>query len=44
VCYFDDPEREEIFLMRIYSKNEQENLSSAEKKALKEFAEMIKRR
>lgn len=44
VCYFDDPHREELFMMRIYPKNVQEDLSSTEKKALKEFAEMIKRR
>ncbi|MBS0616240.1 MAG: type II toxin-antitoxin system RelE/ParE family toxin [Verrucomicrobia bacterium] len=44
VCYFDDPERRELFLMQIYAKNEQENLSPGEKKTLKEFAERVKRR
>jgi hypothetical protein len=44
VCYFDDPERGELFLMKLYPKNEQENLSPDEKKALKEFANMVKRR
>lgn len=44
VCYFDDPEREELFLMRIYPKNEQENLTFEEKKALREFAEILKKR
>ena len=43
VCYFDDPGREELFLMQIYTKNEKENLSSDEKNALKEFSEMVKR-
>ncbi|MFI5334320.1 MAG: type II toxin-antitoxin system RelE/ParE family toxin [Chlamydiales bacterium] len=44
VCYFDDPYREELFLMRIYLKNEREDLTSEEKKALREFAEIVKRR
>jgi hypothetical protein len=44
VCYFDDPGREELFLMHIYPKNEQEDISPEEKKALKKFAEMVKRR
>ena len=44
VCYFDDPEQEEIFLMQIYAKNEQANISPDEKKELKKFAEMVKRR
>lgn len=42
VCYFDDPEREELFLLKIYGKNEKEDLSAAEKKSLKEFSEMVK--
>lgn len=44
ICYFDNPRREELFLMQIYTKNEKENISSEEKKILKEFSEMIKRR
>jgi hypothetical protein len=44
VCYFDDPNRKELFLMKIYPKNEQEDLSADEKKSLKEFSNMIKRR
>jgi len=44
ICYFDDPEREELFLMKIYPKNEKEDLSADEKKALKEFSNMVKRR
>lgn len=44
ICYFDDPGREELFLMKIYPKNEQEDLSADEKKALKEFSNMVKRR
>ena len=44
VYYFDDPEREELFLLKIYPKNEKEDLSADEKKALKEFSNMIKKR
>jgi len=43
VCYFYDAEREEIFLLLIYAKNEQENLTSDEKKVLKAFTDAIKR-
>lgn len=42
VCYFDDPKRGELFLLKIYGKNEKEDLSAAEKKSLKEFTEMVK--
>ncbi len=44
VCYLDDPNRKELFLMKIYPKNEQEDLSADEKKSLKEFSNMIKRK
>lgn len=44
VCYFDDPTREELFLLKIYGKNEKEDLSAAEKKSLKEFTEKVKGR
>ena len=44
VCYFDDPGRGELFLLKIYPKNEKEDLSADEKKALKEFSNMVKRR
>lgn len=44
ICYFDDPGRGELFLMQIYPKNEQENILQDEKRALKEFSEMVKRR
>lgn len=43
ICYFDDPNRGELFLMKIYPKNEKEDLSADEKKALKEFSNRIKR-
>jgi mRNA-degrading endonuclease RelE of RelBE toxin-antitoxin system len=43
VCYFDDPGREELFLLKIYGKNEKEDLSAAEKKSLKKFTEIVKR-
>lgn len=42
VCYFDDPRKQELFLLKIYGKNEKEDLSAAEKKTLKEFAMMVK--
>ena len=42
VCYFDDLRKEELLLLKIYGKNEKEDLSGAEKKALKEFTEMVK--
>ena len=32
VCYFDNPEDEELFLILIYPKNEKEDLSNEEKK------------
>lgn len=41
VCYIDDPENEELFLVLIYPKNEQENITPAEKKALKEMKNII---
>lgn len=44
VCYFDHPNNEELFLILIYQKNEQETLSAEEKKALKELTDSIKRR
>ncbi|MCI0381944.1 MAG: type II toxin-antitoxin system RelE/ParE family toxin [Chlamydiae bacterium] len=44
ICYFDDPEKLELYLMWIYPKNEQENLSSAEKKELKELTDIFKRK
>jgi mRNA-degrading endonuclease RelE of RelBE toxin-antitoxin system len=42
VCYYDDCEREELFLILIYAKNEKEDLTQEEKKALKEFTKIIK--
>ena len=44
VCYFDDTESEKLFLILIYPKNKQENLTSEEKKALKELTNEIKKR
>lgn len=44
VCYFDDEGSEELFLLLIYPKNEQEDLSAEEKKTLKAYAELIKRK
>lgn len=44
VCYFDDTENEELFLLVIYPKNEQEDLTINEKKDLKKLINMIKSR
>jgi hypothetical protein len=44
VCYYYDPQEEEIFLLLLYPKNVQEDLSSEEKKALKEITKIFKRR
>jgi Protein of unknown function (DUF1044). len=44
ICYFNDSNQEELFLMNIYPKNEKEDLSADEKKALKEFSNRIKGR
>jgi len=44
VCYFDHPEAEELFLLLIYPKNEQEDLTPADRKILKELIDTIKRR
>ena len=43
VCYLNVEGRLILFLLFIYSKNDQENLSPAEKKELKQLAEAIKR-
>ncbi|HSX11134.1 MAG TPA: type II toxin-antitoxin system RelE/ParE family toxin [Chlamydiales bacterium] len=42
VCYFHSPERNELFLMCIYGKNKQENISPAEKKELKALVAIFK--
>lgn len=43
VCYLNVEDRLILFLLFIYPKNEQENLSQAEKSDLKQIAEAIKR-
>jgi mRNA-degrading endonuclease RelE of RelBE toxin-antitoxin system len=43
VCYFDSPEREQLFLMLIYGKNEQENISQKDKESFKKLIEQIKK-
>lgn len=43
VCYFDDVERQEIFLILIYAKNVQEDLSNQDKRTLKEIINAIKK-
>lgn len=44
VCYYYDPLKLEVFLIWVFSKNEQENLTAEEKKDLKTLVEMIKRK
>lgn len=44
VCYLNVEDKTVIFLLFIFQKNEQENLSAAEKLELKQLAEAIKRR
>jgi hypothetical protein len=45
VCYyFHDIDLGEIFLITIYAKNENEDLTSSEKKDLKNLADVIKRK
>jgi hypothetical protein len=44
VCYFDTPNKEELYLMWIFPKNVQENLTASEKKLLKELAEVFKKK
>jgi hypothetical protein len=43
VCYLNVEERLILFLLFIYSKSDQENLSQAEKVELKQLAEALKR-
>lgn len=43
VCYCDIPEKEKLFLIAIFPKNVQENLSEEEKKILKKLIESLKR-
>lgn len=44
VCYFDDPPHEELILLDIYPKNEQEDLTADEKKGLKQITDYLKSR
>ncbi len=43
VCYYDIDHKNEIFLLLVYLKNQQENLTSEEKKILKEIVTEIRR-
>ncbi len=43
VCYFDFPEKEQLFFIIIYGKNEQENLSKEDKAIFKKLIEKIKK-
>jgi hypothetical protein len=42
VCYYDIPEKERLYLLLIYPKNEQESLTPEEKKTLKELVTILK--
>lgn len=44
VCYFDFPEQQQLFLIVIYGKNEQENISEEDKAVFKKLIEKIKKR
>jgi hypothetical protein len=44
VCYFDDPKSEQLFLILVYQKNEQETLNANEKQTLKKLTDAIKRK
>ena len=44
VCYYDDPLKEELYFISIYPKNEKEDLTSEEIKALKQLTTIIKSR
>jgi hypothetical protein len=44
VCYYYYLLKERIYLLAIYAKSDQENISSDEKKLLREFAEFFKMR
>ncbi len=42
ICYYDLSVKERLFLLFIYGKNVQENLSSEQKKFLKKLVEILK--
>lgn len=44
VCYYDDPLRDNLLLILLYPKNEQENLSPDEIKELKKLTTILKKR
>jgi hypothetical protein len=44
VCYFDFQEREQLFFIVIYGKNEQENISKDDKAIFKKLIEKIKKK
>jgi hypothetical protein len=43
VCYFDFPEREQLFFIVIYGKNEKETISKEDKAIFKKLIEKIKK-
>jgi hypothetical protein len=42
VCYYDFAQKDRLYLLLIYSKNEQENLTMEEKKFLKSLISILK--
>lgn len=43
VCYCDIPEKEKIYLIAIFAKNEKENLTKAEKNLMKDLIDFLKK-
>ncbi|MBY0528911.1 MAG: type II toxin-antitoxin system RelE/ParE family toxin [Rhabdochlamydiaceae bacterium] len=43
ICYFDFPEKEQLFFVIIYGKNEKENISQSDKEIFKKLIEKIKK-
>jgi hypothetical protein len=43
VCYYDVTRKNEIYLLMIYAKNQQENLTAEDKKDLKELVHTLRR-
>jgi hypothetical protein len=43
VCYVDLANKERLYLLLIYPKNEQENLTMEDKKVLKELVDILKK-
>lgn len=42
MCYLDVPPKARLILIHLYQKNEKENLSDADKKALRHLVDILK--